>query len=86
MYIGQSEYPFSPGFGGTSFVGFAFGETGGELKDRYPLSFTYPKGLVRDASAISESEFKKQYFEALVAEIARYHVDSKLSNGIADGR
>ena len=62
------------------------GESGGELKDRYTHAFNYPKGLVRDASAISESEFKKQYFEALTAEIARYHVDSKMSNSIADGR
>ena len=61
-------------------------ETGGDLKDRYTHPFAYPRGLVRDASAVPESEFKKQYLESLAAEIARQHVDSKVSGTIADGR
>ena len=66
---------------------YEVGETGGELKDRYPLSFAFPRGLgSRDASAVSESEFKKQYLEALTFDIARMHVDGKTSSGIADGR
>jgi hypothetical protein len=65
---------------------YEVGESAGDLKDRYTHAFAYPKGLVRDASAIPESEFKKQYLEALTAEIARQHVDSRASSGIAEGR
>jgi hypothetical protein len=65
---------------------YEVGTTGNDLKDRYTHAFAYPRGLVRDASAVPESEFKKQYLESLAAEIARQHVDSKTSNSIADGR
>jgi hypothetical protein len=57
----------------------------GRYPDKYPLSFAYPKTGVRDASAISASEFKKMYLESLTAEIIRHHVDSRPSSGIADG-
>jgi hypothetical protein len=86
LYQPQSRDSIYEGRAEVSVSIYEIGETGGELKDRYTHSFSYPKGLVRDASAISESEFKKQYFEALTAEIANHHVDSKTSNGIADGR
>jgi hypothetical protein len=65
---------------------YVVGETGGEIKDKYTHAFAYPKDLVRDASALPESEFKKQYLDALTVELARYHVDSKASMTIADGR
>jgi hypothetical protein len=64
---------------------YEVGETNGERKG-YTHAFAYPRGLVRDASAVPESEFKKQYLEALAADLARYHVDSKVSGTIADGR
>ncbi len=61
---------------------------GGDLKDRYPLSFSYPRGIgmVRSASSLSESEFKKGYMEQLAFEIAQMHTDHKPSNSIANGR
>jgi len=65
---------------------YEVGTEGGDFKDKYPLSFAFPKTGVRDASAISESEFKKLYLENLTAEIVRQHVDSRPSSGIADGR
>jgi hypothetical protein len=52
----------------------------------YALSFSYPRGMARDASAMSESEFKKQYITQLAVEITERHVDHKASNGIAGGR
>jgi hypothetical protein len=64
---------------------YEVGEEGGEFKDRYPLSFAFPKTGIRDSSAISPSEFKKLYLENLTAEIVRQHVDSRPSSGIADG-
>ena len=43
---------------------------------QYPLSFAYPRTGVRDASSVSESEFKKQFLENLTAKIIRqHHVD-----------
>jgi hypothetical protein len=86
LYQPQSRDSIYEGRAEVSVSIYEIGETGGEFKNNYTHSFNYPKGLARDASAISESEFKKQYFEALVSEIARYHVDSKPSNSIADGR
>ncbi len=65
---------------------YEIGESGGELKDRYTHTFAFPRGIVRDASAISESEFKKQYLDALAFDVACKHVDNKASNSIADGR
>lgn len=65
---------------------YEVGETNGDLKGRYTHAFAYPRGLVRDASAVPESEFKKQYLESLAAELGRQHVDSKVSGTIADGR
>jgi hypothetical protein len=63
---------------------YEVGENGGEVKDRYPLSFSFPRNLgYRDAAAISESEFKKQYLEALASDIAHMHVDSKVGIGIS---
>lgn len=63
---------------------YEVGPSGGEFKDKYPLSFAFPKTGVRDASAMSQSEFKKMYLENLTAEIVRMHVDSRPSSGIAD--
>ncbi len=66
---------------------YEVGGTGeADLKDKYPLSFAYPRGLVRSADAISESSFKVQFIENLAMEIARMHVDHKPSNGIANGQ
>lgn len=57
----------------------------GKIQD-YPLSFSYPKGTIRDGSAISESAFKKEYIGHLAIEIAERHVDHKRGDGIAGGR
>jgi hypothetical protein len=65
---------------------YEIGPDGGEMKDKYPLPFAYPRTGVRSADAIPESEFKKLYLENMAVEIARMHVDSKPSNTIADGR
>src|SRR5262249_20815084 len=65
---------------------YEIGTEGGELKDKYPLSFSYPRGTVRDASVMSEGKFKMLFVENLASEIARQHIDSKPSSGIADGR
>jgi hypothetical protein len=63
------------------------GPKGGELKDHYTDTFTYPStGMIRSASAVSEREFKQQYVENLATEIAKKHVDHKPSNSIASGR
>lgn len=62
--------------------------TGSDVKDEYPITFSYPRGGVstRDASSVSEGEFKKLFLDNMATEIARMHVDSKPSSGIADGR
>lgn len=86
FYQPQSQNSIYEGKAEASVSIYVVGETGGEMKDRYTHAFSYPKGLVRDASAVPESEFKKQYLDALTVELARYHVDSKASNTIADGR
>lgn len=86
FYQPQSQNSIYEGRAEVSVSIYAVGETGGEIKDRYTHAFEYPKGLVRDASAIPDSEFKKQYLDALTVELARYHVDSKTSNSIAAGR
>jgi hypothetical protein len=67
---------------------YEVGPDGGAFKDRYPLSFSYPRGIgmVRPASAVSESEFRKGYMEQLALEIAQMHTDHKPSNSIASGR
>lgn len=61
---------------------------GGELKNEYALTCAYPRAgvSIRDASSVSESEFKKLFLDNLATEIARMHVDCKPSTGIADGR
>ena len=41
---------------------------------------------MRDASVMSEGKFKMLFLENMASEIARQHVDSKPSTGIADGR
>lgn len=46
-------------------------------RDNYPLSYSYPKGTYRDGSAISESQFKKEYIEQLAVEISERHVDHR---------
>jgi hypothetical protein len=58
----------------------------GGVRD-YSLTFSYPKGmpLGRDASVMSEHEFKKEYIAQLAVEIAEYHIDHKPSNGL-DGK
>lgn len=56
---------------------------GGKFKDSYPISFAHPRDrMIRSASMMSESEFKKQYIENLAVEIAHRHVDHKASNAI----
>jgi hypothetical protein len=66
---------------------YEIGAGGGEFKDRYPLSFAYPTDrMVRSASAVSESEFKKSYLETLARKIALQHVDSKRGIGVTDGQ
>ncbi|VTR92240.1 Hypothetical conserved protein OS=uncultured planctomycete GN=HGMM_F33C03C11 PE=4 SV=1 [Gemmata massiliana] len=65
---------------------YEVGTGDGMPKDKYPLSFSYPRTGVRSADAVSESSFKGQFIENLAIEIARMHVDHKASNGIADGR
>lgn len=60
---------------------------GSVFKDRYPLSFAYPTDrMVRSASAVSASEFKKGYMESLARKIALQHVDSKRGIGVTDGQ
>ena len=49
-------------------------------------SSAYPKTGLRDASAIPLGAFKKEYLERLAIELAQYHVDHKISSGIAEGR
>jgi hypothetical protein len=57
----------------------------GELKDTYQHTFSYPRGMVRSASAISEREFRQQYIENLAVELAQKHVDHTPSDAIAAG-
>ena len=85
LYQPNSQNSIYEGRAEVSVAIYEIGETGGDVKDRYTVPFAFPRGLVRDAAAVPESEFKKQYLEALTAEIAHQHVDSKASNGIADG-
>lgn len=54
--------------------------------EKYPLSFSFPRTGVRDASSMSESEFKKQFLENLTAEIVRFHVASQPNDDIANGK
>jgi len=54
--------------------------------DRYVHSFTYPKTGSRDASVMPESQFRQYFIETLASELCRYHVDTKASVGIAEGR
>lgn len=86
LYQPNSQNSIYEGRAEVSVSVYETGETGGSMKDRYTLAFMYPKGLVRDAAAIAESEFKKQYLDALTVEVARQHVDSKASATIASGR
>lgn len=65
---------------------YEIGADGGELKDKYPLSFSYPKTARSVEAYPSESAFKALFIENLATEIAKMHVDHKPSNGIADGR
>ncbi|MBP3957534.1 hypothetical protein J8F10_19985 [Gemmata sp. G18] len=65
---------------------YEVGTGDGMPKDKYPLSFSYPKTGVRPADAVSESTFKGQFIENLASEIAKMHIDHKPSNSIADGR
>ncbi|MCI0702143.1 MAG: hypothetical protein L0241_13755 [Planctomycetia bacterium] len=58
----------------------------GGLKDRYMHPFAYPPGIVRDASVMPESQFKMYFLDNLATEICRYHIDTKASTGIAEGR
>lgn len=58
---------------------------GGEMKDKYPLSFAYPKTARSVEAYPSESAFKALFIENLATEIAKMHVDHKASNSIADG-
>jgi hypothetical protein len=53
----------------------------GGVRD-YPITFSYPKGMPRDASVMSESEFKKEYIAHLAVEIAEHHIDHKPANGL----
>jgi len=52
----------------------------------YVHDFHHPKTGVRDATAIPLGAFKKEYLERLAVELAQYHVDHKISSGIAEGR
>jgi hypothetical protein len=62
---------------------YEVGPEGGDFKDRYPLSFAYPTDrMVRSASAVSESEFKKGYLDSLARKIALQHVDSRRGIGV----
>lgn len=62
---------------------YEIGADGGELKDKYPLSFQYPRTGVFSADNTPESTFKGQFVENLVKEIAKMHTDHKPSNSIA---
>ena len=65
---------------------YEVGGADGGLKDRYVHSFAYPRTGVRDSSALPESQFKMFFFDNLATDICRYHVETKASSGIADGR
>jgi hypothetical protein len=62
--------------------------SGSEVKDDYKSTFSYPRGGVstRDASSVSEGEFKKLFLDNMATELARMHCDHKPSSGIAEGR
>ncbi|MDY3559621.1 hypothetical protein R5W23_000615 [Gemmata sp. JC673] len=65
---------------------YEIGADGGEMKDKYPLSFSYPKTARSVDSYPSESAFKALFIENLAIEIAKMHTDHKPSNSIADAR
>lgn len=48
--------------------------------------FSYPKGMVRDASAVPATRFKQMYLESLSVELIHYHIEYKLSDDIASDR
>jgi hypothetical protein len=60
---------------------YEVGSEGG-VKDSYAWTFSHPKGMIRDAAAIGESQMKKEYITNLAVEIAQHHVDHKPTDGI----
>lgn len=48
--------------------------------------YSYPKGMVRDASAVPATRFKQMYLENLSVELIQYHIEYKLSDDIAADR
>ncbi len=56
------------------------------MKDKYEVSFAYPRTGVRSADAVSESTFKGLFLENLATDIANMHVDHKPSDTVANGR
>jgi hypothetical protein len=69
---------------GKAEVQVAIYEVGSEtgVRDSYAITFSYPKGMVRDASVMSEREFRKEYITNLASEITEHHVDHKAANGL----
>jgi hypothetical protein len=59
-------------------------EVGSEsgVRDNYPITFAYPKGMPRDGSVMSESQFRKEYINNLATEITEHHVDHKAANSL----
>jgi len=49
----------------------------------YVHPFTYPQGMVRDASAIPLDRFKMEFMHKLASELVLKHIDHKPSEGIA---
>lgn len=65
---------------------YEIGTNNSELKDQYPLSFSYPKGMPRSATAITERQFRQQYIDNLALAITQMHVEHQATDNIASGR